>query len=159
MAGFRGQRSSALASVEVENGLYGFEWRFWLNSLDQPQFQPQIWPLTSFKAKKRSVFIVFAFLMAMSYMVFFQALPEQIKIFIFWKVKSTFQTTSKMIFSNLKQIFNFKDYGLTFRIYCTYTQENYKKFLHTWNNATSVKTYGQILAEFTAKEAQNFPKY
>ena len=69
MAGFRGQRSGALTSVEVKNGLFGFVWLFWLNSLDQPPFQPQIWPPTSSKAKKRSVFAVFMAMMATTYML------------------------------------------------------------------------------------------
>ena len=80
MAGFRGQRSGALTSVEVKNGLFGFLWLFWLNSLDQPPFQPQIWPLTSSKAKKRSVFAVFMVMMAMTYMLLDIFSLERIRI-------------------------------------------------------------------------------
>ena len=32
---------------------------FWLNSLDQPPWQPQNWPLVCLRPKKRSVFAVF----------------------------------------------------------------------------------------------------
>ena len=80
MAGFRGQRSGALTSVEVKNGLFGFLWLFWLNSLDQPPFQPQLWPLTSSKAKKRSVFAVFMVMMAMTYMLLDIFSLERIRI-------------------------------------------------------------------------------
>ena len=80
MAGFRGQRSGALTSVEVKNGLFGFVWLFWLNSLDQPPFQPQIWPPTSSKAKKRSVFAVFMAMMATTYMLLEIFSFERIKI-------------------------------------------------------------------------------
>ena len=45
MPGFRGQRNGAMTSVEVKNGIFGFVWLFWPNSLDQPQFQPPNWPL------------------------------------------------------------------------------------------------------------------
>ena len=80
MAGFRGQRSGSLTSVEVKNGLFGFVSLFWLNSLDQPPFQPQIWPPTSSKAKKRSVFAVFMAMMATTYMLLEIFSFEQIKI-------------------------------------------------------------------------------
>ena len=68
MAGFSSQRNGAMVSVEAKNGIFGLVCIFWLNSLDQPQFQPQIWPLASSEVKRRSVFVVFAILMAMSYM-------------------------------------------------------------------------------------------
>ena len=45
MPGFRGQRNGAMTSVEVKNGIFGFVWLFWPNSLNQPQFQPPNWPL------------------------------------------------------------------------------------------------------------------
>lgn len=45
MPGFRGQRNGAMTSVEIKNGIFGFVWLFWPNSLDQPQFQPPNWPL------------------------------------------------------------------------------------------------------------------
>ena len=37
---------------------------FWLNSLDQPPWQPQNWPLAFLRSKKHSIFAVFKAVMA-----------------------------------------------------------------------------------------------
>ena len=64
MPGFRGQRNGAMTSVEIKNGIFGFVWLFWPNSLNQPQFQPPNWSLD----KKLLVFVFVSILMTMSYM-------------------------------------------------------------------------------------------
>ena len=51
--------------LEVTTASKHFWNLFWLNSLDQPQFQPQTWPLASFETKKHSIFAVFMAMMAM----------------------------------------------------------------------------------------------
>ena len=64
MPGFRGQRNGAMTSVEIKNGIFGFVWLFWPNSLDQPQFQPPNWLLD----EKTLRFVFVSILMTMSYM-------------------------------------------------------------------------------------------
>ena len=67
-----------LGSLEVTMASKLFLNLFWLNSLDQPQLQPQIWPLDSSRSKKCSDFAVFMAMMAIQKIVLPSAAIEPI---------------------------------------------------------------------------------